>query len=452
LDEPTGSEETAHGSAERDLVDVVGLDEPARSGEAAPLARRQVLKYGVGGLACASAGGAALYYLKQRFASITTAAVFKNDAPDDALWRLWAAKGWIQEARHYRKLGQNVQCLLCPNGCVLEPGDRSHCRDRVNRNGTLYTLAYANPCAMHVDPIEKKPLFHFLPGVAAFSVATAGCGFRCLNCQNWDISQSKPEETKDPQGPLRRPRPDELNGLSAAELKRATLMPSDVVAAAEAFHCRTIAYTYSEPIVWYEYMLDTARLARAKGIKNLWITCGFIQPDPLAQLCQYIDAANVNLKSFNDDVYRRLNSGRLQPILDTLLALKRAGVWFEVTNLIVPSYTDKPEMIRAMCRWLLDHIGPDYPLHFSRFFPKHKLDHLSPTPVKILLEAREIARDVGLRYVYIGNVPELDDGETTCCPHCNRTLVARQFFSSSCVGLRNGACAACGTRIPGVWA
>jgi pyruvate formate lyase activating enzyme len=420
--------------------------------QAAPLSRRQVLQYGLGGLACASAGGASLYWLKERAASITTAEVFRGDAPDDALWKLWDAKGWVQEARHYRKLGRNVQCMLCPNGCVLEPGDRSHCRDRVNRGGTLYTLAYANPCARHIDPIEKKPLFHFLPGAAAFSLATAGCGFRCLNCQNWDISQSKPEETKDPHGPLLRPRPDELDGLTSGDMARMTLMPSDVVAAAEAWHCATIAYTYSEPIVWYEYMLDTAKLARAKGIKNLWITCGFIQPEPLAQLCQYIDAANVNLKSFSDDVYRRLNSGRLQPILDTLLTLKQAGVWFEVTNLIVPTYTDKPEMIRAMCHWLLDHIGPDYPLHFSRFFPKHKLTHLTPTPVNILLEAREIAREVGLHYVYIGNVRELDDGETTWCPHCKKTLVERQMFSARLMGLEKGVCGGCGAKIAGVWA
>jgi pyruvate formate lyase activating enzyme len=430
------------------------IDAPANQsaggGQPAPLPRRQLLKYGLYGLASASAGGSALYYLNERARSITTAAVFKHDAPDDALWQLWQAKGWVREARHYRKLGQNVQCLLCPNGCVLEPGDRSHCRDRVNRAGTLYTLAYANPCAMHVDPIEKKPLFHFLPGAAAFSIATAGCGFRCLNCQNWDISQSKPEERKDPQGPLLRPRPDELNRLTAEGVQRMTLMPADVVAAAEAFQCRTIAYTYSEPIVWYEYMFDTARAARAKGIKNLWITCGFIEPRPLAELCQYLDAANVNLKSFSDDVYRQLNSGRLQPILDTLLALKRAGVWFEVTNLIVPTYTDKPQMIRQMCHWLLDNIGPDYPLHFSRFFPKHKLDHLPPTPVKILVEAREIARDVGLRYVYIGNVPELDDGETTSCPHCHRTLIVRQYYSLRQASLEHGACE-CGTKIPGVW-
>jgi pyruvate formate lyase activating enzyme len=422
--------------------------------DAAPIAslsRRQALRYGLYGLACASAGGAAVYYVKRRAASITTADVFKNDAPGDDLWRLWNARGWLREARHYRRLGRNVQCQLCPNECVLEPGDRSHCRDRVNRDGTLYTLAYGNPCAVHLDPIEKKPLFHFLPGAAALSLATAGCGLRCLNCQNWDISQRRPEDTKDARGEPLRPGVEEWEGLSRDQQERMSLMPADVVAAAEALQCPSIAYTYSEPIAWYEYMLDTARLARGRGIKNLWITCGYIQAQPLAELCRWIDAANVNLKSFSDDIYRRLNSGRLQPILDTLLALKRAGVWFEVTNLIVPTYTDQPEMIRRMCGWLLDHLGPDYPLHFSRFFPKHQLTHLPSTPVEILVEARQIALEAGLRYVYIGNVGELDDAETTYCPHCRKAVVERLMFTARPVGLKNGLCASCGTPIAGVW-
>ena len=230
------------------------------------------------------------------------------------------------------------------------------------------------------------------------------------------------------------------------------MMPGDVVAAAEAFQCRTDRLHLFRADRLVRVHVRHGPAARAKGIKNLWITCGFIEPQPLAEFCQYMDAANVNLKSFSDDIYRQLNSGRLQPILDTLLTLKRAGVWFEVTNLIVPTYTDKPQMIRQMCRWLLDNIGPDYPLHFSRFFPKHKLDHLPLTPIKILVEAREIAREVGLRYVYIGNVPELDDGETTCCPHCNRTLIERWHFTPRQISLDHGACAACGTKIPGVWA
>ena len=224
---------------------------------------------------------------------------------------------------------------------------------------------------MHVDPIEKKPLLHFLPGTAAFSLATAGCGFRCLNCQNWDISQRKPEETKDPRGEPMRLTPAELRSLAGRRRRRTlTMLPEDVVDVAEYFACPSIAYTYSEPIAWFEYMIDTATAARAKAIKNCWITCGYIQEEPLRELCRVTDAANVNLKSFSEEIYRDLNTGKLEPILATLKTLKREGVWFEVTNLVVPTYTDKPAMIRRMCDWLVANLGPDYPLHFSRFHPE----------------------------------------------------------------------------------
>jgi pyruvate formate lyase activating enzyme len=220
---------------------------------------------------------------------------------------------------------------------------------------------------------------------------------------------------------------------------------------AERTGCPSIAYTYSEPTVWYEYMLDTARLARQHKIRNVWITCGYIQPDPLAELCRSLDAANVNLKSFDENTYATLNTGKLQPVLDTLLALKRAGVWFEVTNLIVPTYTDRPEMIRRMCRWLVDHLGPDYPLHFSRFHPAHKLLHLPPTPLEILLEARDIARQAGLRYVYLGNVHEVADAGTTYCPGCHRPVIDRIGFTARMLNLRDAKCASCKTPIAGVW-
>jgi len=345
---------------------------------------------------------------------------------------------------------------------VLEPEDRGHCRNRVHKDGKLYTLAYANPCALHIDQIEKKPLFHFLPGTAAFSLATAGCSLRCLNCQNWDISQSKPEETKDPHGEPMRLTPEELHFLAAGNtgrlgvlpedvLDRFTVLPEDVVAAAE-LSCPSIAYTYSEPIAWFEYMIDTARAARAKNIKNCWITCGYIQEEPLVELCKVTDAANVNLKSFDEGIYRDLNTGKLEPILATLKTLKREGVWFEVTNLIVPTYTDKPAMIRRMCDWLLANLGPDYPLHFSRFHPAHKLTHLPHTPIDVLLEAREIARSAGLNFVYVGNCPEVHDGETTFCPQCKKPIIERNVFRVLAMRVADGRCQSCGTRIPGVWA
>ena len=300
----------------------------------------------------------------------------------------------MTEARHYLKLGRNVQCKMCPNECLLEPEDRSHCRVRVNKDGTLWTLAYGNPCAFHLDPIEKKPLFHFLPGTTAFSLATAGCVYRCLNCQNWDISQAKPDETKNPFGEPQRLDAAALDTLRRVDPERVSLFPKDVVALAERLGSDSIAYTYSEPIAWYEYMFDTARQAKAKRIKNLWITCGSINEEPLVELCGVIDAANVNLKGFDPEIYRQLNSGSLEPILNTLKTLKREGVWFEVTNLVVPTYTDDLDMIRRMCDWLVANLGPDYPLHFSRFHPEHKLMHLPPTPIDILLQAREAACDL----------------------------------------------------------
>ena len=441
------------------------------------MTRRQAVAFGLLGLTGAAALGTACYRAvlaaraakaeKAGAAALATASgpaapvaatpagkpasVFKGDAPQGELWELWRRRGWAHEGKHYFSLGRNVQCKICPNGCILEPDDRSHCRNRVNKDGRLYTLAYGDPCALHVDPIEKKPLFHFLPGAIAFSLATSGCVLRCLNCQNWDISQKKPEETKDPNGPQVRPKPEGLEHLTAQDHQRLTLLPEDVVAAAQHFGCATIAYTYSEPIAYYEYMYDTARIARARKIRNLWITCGHINEEPLADLCQYLDAANVNLKSFSEEIYNTLNEGGLQPVLGTLRTLKKHGVWFEVTNLVVPTYTDKPDMIKRMCGWLVDNLGVDYPLHFSRFHPQHKLLHLPLTSPDILIEARELARRAGLRHVYIGNVRGIEGAETTFCPNCKKAVVERDGFFVSANNLKAGKCGGCGTAIAGVW-
>ena len=431
----------------------------AEPGSVGATSRRRFLKYGVAGLACLGAGGAAAYGLVKWAgsvadavaAAVTATDVFKNDAPKGKLWELWQKRGWVKEARHYLKLGSNVQCRLCPNECLLEPEDRSRCRNKVNKDGTLYTLAYGNACALNLDPIEKKPLLHFLPGTDVFSFASSGCGFRCLNCQNWDISQRKPEESKDPRGQSLRLKPEQLGSLTREDLDRLSIFPDDVVALAEHLGSPSIAYTYSEPTVWYEYMIDTARLARARGIKNVWVTCGYIQEEPLVELAQVLDAANVDLKSFDEGIYRTLNSGKLQPILDTLTVLKREGVWFEVTNLVVPTYTDKMDMIRRMCDWLLENLGPDYPLHFSRFHPQHKLTHLPPTPVDVLVEARSVARECGLHYVYIGNVRGVEGAETTFCPKCRRAVVERDVYFVDTIHLDHGKCSSCGTRIAGVW-
>jgi len=432
-------------------AEVTRRDEQPPAAPAARASRRQFVKVGVCGLAGLAAAGGAAYYLRRRVESLPSAEVFKGDAPQGELWRAWQARGWVTEARHYLKLGRNVQCKMCPNQCLLEPEDRSHCRTRVNKDGTLYTLAYGNPCAMHVDPIEKKPLFHFLPGTTAFSLATAGCVYRCLNCQNWDISQAKPEETKNPNGEPQRLDAEALETLRRVDPERVSLFPDDAVALAEHFRTPSIAYTYSEPIAWYEYMFDTASRAKAHSVKNLWITCGSIQEEPLVELCRVIDAANVNLKGFEPEVYRKLNAGSLEPILNTLKTLKREGVWFEVTNLVVPTYTDDLEMIRRMCEWLAANLGPDYPLHFSRFHPDHKLTHLPPTPVDILLQARDLARACGLHYVYIGNVRDVEGAETTYCPGCRNAVIERTGFYVRTTRLQDGRCASCGTPIAGVW-
>ncbi len=421
-----------------------------------PLGRRELIRYAALGGACV-AGGLWLvrYLLGPGAQSIAAAArstdVFKNDAPRDQLWQQWLARRWAREALHYLRLGRNVQCKLCPNECLLEPEDRGRCRNRVNKDGMLYTLAYGNACSIQVDPIEKKPLFHFLPGTDVFSFATGGCGFRCLNCQNWEISQRRPEETKDPSGPELRATPERLGELTLGDLRRLSLFPEDAVALAEYFHTPSIAYTYSEPSVWFEYMIDTARRARARGIRNVWVTCGYIQQEPLNELCEVLDAANVDLKSFDPEVYGKLNSGKLEPILSTLKTLKRRGVWFEVTNLVVPTYTDDLAMIRQMCLWMVDQLGPDYPLHFSRFHPAHKLTHLPPTPVQVLVDAQGIARDCGLRYVYIGNVRGVEGAETTYCPKCHKPVVDRDIFYIETMNVENGHCAACGEPIAGVW-
>ena len=418
----------------------------------ASLSRRQAIGLGLGG-AAGLAGAASLFdfFGKWRDAE-APAGIFKGDAPGGELWDLWRKRGWVMEARHYLKLGRNVQCKICPNNCILQPGDRSHCRNKVNRDGTLYTLAYGNPCTFHVDPVEKKPLFHFLPGTRTFSLATSGCVFRCLNCQNWEISQKKPEETKDAGGDELRLRPPLPATLTTGEMARLSLFPDDLAAVAEALRCPSVSYTYSEPVAYYEYTQDACKAARARKLRNIVVTCGSIEERPARDLYQFVDAAHVDLKGFDEETYKKLNSGKLATILATLKTLKDLGVWFEIINLVVPTYTDKPDTIRRMCGWIAKELGPDQPLHFSRFQPQHKLTHLPPTPVETLVKARDVARAEGLRYVYIGNVPGLEGAETTWCPNCKKPVVERTVFAVTAMHLDAGKCRFCSTPIPGVWA
>ncbi|HMA67427.1 MAG TPA: AmmeMemoRadiSam system radical SAM enzyme [Desulfosalsimonadaceae bacterium] len=386
------------------------------------ISRRKFLSAGVCAFgACMLPCSAIPSFAGKKRPSDISGTIFPGDAPE----KLWK---WSREAEFYEKLPDGrVMCGICPNGCTLDTGDRSVCRSRVNMDGKLYTLAYGNPCAIHVDPIEKKPLFHFHPRSKALSIAATGCNFRCLNCQNWQISQAKPEA-----------------------VRHRDLFPKAVVEKAGQYQARSIAYTYSEPTTFYEYMIDTADLARQQGLFNLWISNGYIRQKPLEKLCRVIDGANVNLKSFSDDLYHKLNGGRLQPVLDTFITLHRQGVHFEMTTLVVPGYVDDPEMIKSMCGWIVENLGQDHPLHFLRFFPRYKLDRLPPTPVSRLTEFRKLAMQEGIRYVYVGNVPG-HEGCHTYCHNCGRLLIRRAGFQIPEYHLEGSRCRFCGTAIPGVW-
>jgi pyruvate formate lyase activating enzyme len=334
----------------------------------------------------------------------------------------------LKEAMYYEKLaGGKVRCTLCPTMCVLDERERGSCRARINIGGILRTLVYGRVLAQNDDPIEKKPLFHYLPGSRSFSIATAGCNLGCVFCQNWQISQALPEEA-----PYR------------------AVTPEQVVAEAKRLGCRSISYTYTEPTVFYEFMLDCCRLAHREGIRNVWVTCGYINPAPLRELCKVLDAANIDVKGFDEAYYRRYCGGSLEPVLTALRIAREEKVWVEVTNLIVPGGNDDPRMIAGLCKWHMAHLGPDVPLHFSRFFPKYQMADASSTPLNTLLTAAKIAREAGIRYVYIGNVAT-PSGEDTLCPKCGRALVRRQGFIVLSNAIRNGHCPDCGAEIAGAW-
>ncbi len=347
--------------------------------------------------------------------------IFKGDAPDKP--SKWSHEGFLYTKLNDRK----VVCGICPHRCVLSPGDRSACRSKANIDGILYSLSYGNPCSINIDPVEKKPLFHFKPQTKSFSLAAAGCNFRCLNCQNWEISQAKP-----------------------GEVRQSELFPEDVVIAALKSGSESISCTYSEPISYFEYMIDIARLAKEKGLSTLWISNGYINKEPLIELCRYIDGANVNLKSFSDKIYKKLNGGRLEPVLNTFKILNDKGIHFEMTNLVVPGYVDDPEMVKRMCEWILNNLGPDHPLHFLRFFPQYKLDRLPPTPVSTLENFRSLAMKEGIRYAYVGNVPN-HEGMNTFCHNCKKLLIERKGYLVPVYNLAGNRCKFCNTVIPGVW-
>lgn len=339
-----------------------------------------------------------------------------------------AANPTLKEALFYQKLDNKiVQCQLCPRQCTIPDGKRGFCGVRENRRGTLYSLSYAKLVAAHIDPIEKKPLFHFLPGTSAYSIATAGCNLKCKFCQNWEISQRKPEE-----------------------VDFTYLEPQDLIVKVKQAGSPVIAYTYSEPTIFYEYMLETAKLAKLSGIKNTMHSSGYINEEPLRELSKYMDAANIDLKGFSDDYYQNLTEGSLIPVLNSLKILKEEGVHLEITNLVLPGYNDDPDIVRKMCLWIKDNLGVATPLHFSRFFPLYKLSNLNPTPVDTLEKCRQIAIDTGLKYVYIGNVGA-HPAENTYCPKCKNIIIKRVGYIVEQVNLSNGRCKFCNENIEGVW-
>ncbi len=333
------------------------------------------------------------------------------------------------EARYYTKLpDKEIECGLCPRACRLGDKERGYCGVRENRDGTYYTLVYGKACSANVDPIEKKPFFHVLPGTTAMSIATAGCNVNCKFCQNWEISQVRPEQ------------------VSATDFP-----PRKVVDTAKHYGCPSVAYTYTEPVVFYEYMYDTSTAARNQGLRNVVVTGGHIKPEPLAELLKVVDAVKVDLKSFSPEFYKSYVRGDLKPVLDTIKAVAKSGRWLELVYLVIPTLNDNPDDIRRMCRWIIQEVGPDVPLHFSRFYPMYLIKNLPPTPLSTLEEARGAAAAEGIHFVYIGNVPGLD-AENTRCPKCGSIVIQRYAYQVQTRGLDKGRCRVCQNPIPGIWA
>jgi pyruvate formate lyase activating enzyme len=331
-------------------------------------------------------------------------------------------------ALHFEKLpNRRVKCTLCPRECQVDDLERGYCGVRENRGGEYFTLVFGRPCAMHVDPVEKKPLYHFLPGSAIFSLATVGCNVNCKFCQNWQISQVRPEQEKSYDAP-----------------------PPGIVQLTRQSGAPAIASTYTEPVIFYEYVKEIGREAHRQGLKNVMISNGYIKEKPLLELLPYLDAVKIDLKAFTESFYKELVVGELKPVLETLKILIREKMWTEIVYLVIPTHNDGEGELRDMCRWIADKLGPDVPLHFTRFQPQYMLKALPPTPINALETARKIGLQAGLHYVYIGNVPG-HAAEHTYCPKCQAVLIRRSGFRIEIQDFKNGSCVKCGQMIPGVW-
>ncbi len=340
----------------------------------------------------------------------------------------FASSPLLKEARYYEKLeGNKIQCHLCPWNCIVEPGKRGHCQVRENRKGTYETLVYGKISAYHNDPIEKKPFFHVLPSTYTFSIASVGCNVDCLFCQNWELARR-----------------------SLNEVHTVKFTPEDVVKYAKKVNSTSIAFTYNEPTIFNEFVYDVAELAKKNGLRTVIVSNGYINKKPLVDLCKTIDAYKVDLKGFTQEYYQEVVHGRLEPVKDTLVTLRQERVWSEIVYLIVPSLNDNMDDIKRMCTWIVNEVGDDIPVHFSRFYPKYKLKNLPPTPIKTLVEARKTALDAGIKYAYLGNVPG-HEGENTFCPSCNKTLIRRVGYRVYENHIEKGKCRFCGEEIAGIW-
>lgn len=333
-----------------------------------------------------------------------------------------------REAMFYQGLKAGaVRCELCPRRCVIPEGGRGFCRVRENREGKLYSLVFGRPCTVDVGPIEKAPLYHFIPGHRRLCLATVSCNLRCRHCHNWQISQAGPGERR--------------------ELE---LSPEEIVERALSRELTSISFTYTEPVIFYEYVYEISKRAQKRGIRTSIVSNGYINPGPLRRLLPHLDAVKIDLKGFTDKCYREVAAAELGPVLETLKVLKEEGAFFEIVNLVIPTLNDDPADLRRMCEWIAENLGADVPMHFSRFSPSYRLTHLPPTPVRTLEEAVRIAKESGLKYVYIGNVPG-HRYNSTFCPGCEKRLIHRVHFSVLENNVKDGACGFCGYEIAGVW-
>ena len=368
--------------------------------------RRKFCKY-IGGAAAAGVCGA----LNVR------RNVIASEIPADAV-----------EARYYDKLDyKKVRCRLCPRECLIDNLETGYCGVRTNYEGTYYTLVYGKPVTLHNDPIEKKPLFHFLPGTKSFSIATVGCNVNCKFCQNWEISQVGP---------------DQVNHYEAP--------PETIISAAMNAGSSSIAYTYTEPVIFAEYMYDIAEIGRRRGIKSVMISNGYINPEPMKDLCGVLDGVKIDLKAFTQHFYTEMVSGELKPVLDTIELLKKSGMWTELVYLVIPGWNDDPGEITEMAAWIRDDLDDKTPIHFSRYHPQYLVKNIPPTPLSTLEKCYDICRSEGLQYVYLGNVPR-HPAEKTFCHNCGTKLIDRTGFLVKEINLNGNRCSNCNEIIPGIW-